>query len=252
LFLIGAVLIAGFFAWERRVVSRGREPIVDPRLITGTAGYATGTALATVYFAGFSGIWLVFALFFQDGLHYTPLQSGLAVTPFAVGSAASAVLGGRLIGRFGRRLTVAGLSAVVVGPAATAVVLWQVPAEYAGFAAVLPLLVGGIGGGLVVTPNVTLTLRAVPVRMAGSAGGALQTGQRFGAAVGTAALTGAYYGVLGATGRDYPAAVGVALGGAAAWIALALVIGIVELRRDRPGPPADEDEHARHVAHGHP
>ena len=44
-----------------------------------------------------------------------------------------------------------------------------------------------------------MTLRDVPVEMAGSAGGALQTGQRFGAAIGTAALPGVFYAVLAAT-----------------------------------------------------
>ena len=78
-----------------RVGGAAATPLLDIRLLTGTPGYASGAPLGTVYFIGFSGIWLVFALFFQTGLGYTPLQSGLAVTPFALGSAASAVFGGR-------------------------------------------------------------------------------------------------------------------------------------------------------------
>ena len=64
---------------------------------------------------------LVFALFFQTGLDYTPLQSGLAVTPFAIGSASAAVVAGRMVERYGRALTVFGLSAVMAGLAAAAV-----------------------------------------------------------------------------------------------------------------------------------
>src|SRR3954453_2262891 len=81
LFPVGAVLLSAFVLWERRVVRGGGEPVFDPRPVTQTRGYATGVALGTVYFMGFSGIWLVLALFFQAGLHCTPLQSGLAVTP---------------------------------------------------------------------------------------------------------------------------------------------------------------------------
>ena len=92
LFPLGAVLLVAFALWERRVVRRDGEPLLDLRLITQTPGYATGAALGTVYFVGFSGIWLVFALFFQTGLGWTPLQSGLAVTPFALGSTVSAAL----------------------------------------------------------------------------------------------------------------------------------------------------------------
>jgi hypothetical protein len=50
------------------------------------------------------------------------------------------------------------------------------------------LLLGGLGGGLVTSPNITLTLEAVPVRMAGVAGGALQTSQRIGSAIGAERL----------------------------------------------------------------
>ena len=88
---VGVALLAGFFVWERRVVATSGQPVFDPRLVTRTRGYAAGAGLGTVYFLGFSGIWLVLALFFQTGLDYTPLQSGLSVTPFALGSACAAV-----------------------------------------------------------------------------------------------------------------------------------------------------------------
>ncbi|HSE10589.1 MAG TPA: MFS transporter, partial [Nocardioidaceae bacterium] len=104
-----------FARWESRVLRAGRSPLLDVRLVRTAPGFATGIALQTVYFAGFSGLWLVLALFFQDGLGYTPLQSGLAVTPFAVGSAVTAVLAGRVVGRWGRRLTIGGLVLVAVG-----------------------------------------------------------------------------------------------------------------------------------------
>jgi hypothetical protein len=55
--------------------------------------------------------------------------------------------------------------------------------------AVGPLLLAGLGGGMVTSPNVTLTLEAVPVRIAGAAGGALQTAQRIGAAIGTSRVS---------------------------------------------------------------
>src|SRR3954453_19009556 len=113
--------------------NQGGEPLLDIGLLTHTKGYASGAALGFAYFIGFSGIWLVFALFFQAGLGYTPLQSGLSVTAFAIGSAASAVIGGRLVERFGRLLTVAGLGMVVVGLGATAVVFLLAPPSAVGW-----------------------------------------------------------------------------------------------------------------------
>ncbi|GAA1315188.1 MFS transporter [Saccharothrix xinjiangensis] len=237
LFVVGAALLVLFVRWERRLAARGGDPVLNIGLFTDTPGYGTGALLGMVYFVGFSGIWLVFALYFQTGLGYTPLESGLAVTPFAVGSAASAVVGGRLVERWGRKVTVTGLSLVTAGLAVTALVLRLAPAHVAGWAVAPALLVAGIGGGWVISPNTTLTLRHVPVSMAGAAGGALQTGQRVGAAIGTAALAGVFYAVLSASGRDFRVAVSVAVGCAVVAVALSLVVAVVELRA-RPRCPA--------------
>jgi MFS family permease len=240
LFGLGAALLVLFVRWERQVAARGRSPMLDIALFTGTPGYGTGALVGMVYFVGFAGIWLVFALFFQNGLGYSPLESGLAVTPFAVGSAASAVAGGRMVEKWGRKLTVTGLGMVVVGLAVTALVLLVVPPHVAGWAVAPALLLAGVGGGWVISPNTTLTLRYVPVSMAGAAGGALQTGQRIGSAIGTAALTGVFYTVLAASEQNFPVAVAVAVGGATVAVATALVVAVVELRA-RPRCPSAVD-----------
>jgi len=231
LFCVSVVLFVAFARWELRMARRGRSPLLDPRLLTETDGYPAGAAIGLCYFIGFTGIWLVLALFFQRGLGYSPLRSGLSVTPFALGSAVSAAVGGRLVSRLGRRITVAGLVLVALGLTATAVVLVVTGGTAAGLAAALPLLVAGVGGGLVISPNITLTLQSVPARMAGASGGALQTGQRIGAAVGTAVLASVYYGVLAGTG-DAHAAVGVALAGAVAVTLLALGLAVADLLRE--------------------
>ena len=93
---------------------RPGQPLLDPRLMR-TPGYPAGSGIGMIYLIGFTGIPLVLALFLQDGLDYSPLRSGLTVTPFALGVAASAVIAGRLVSRFGRWLTVCRLTAVMVG-----------------------------------------------------------------------------------------------------------------------------------------
>ncbi len=138
MFPAGLLLLAAFARWERRVARRGGAPLLDPALVTEARGYATGAGLAALYFVGFSGVWLVFALFFQNGLGYSPLQSGLAVTPFAVGSAVAAAVAGRLVERLGRVLTVWGLVAVMAGLGTTALVLRFAPADLAAWLAAPP------------------------------------------------------------------------------------------------------------------
>ncbi|MEU0336726.1 MFS transporter [Streptomyces sp. NPDC006193] len=250
LFPAGAAALALFAVWQRRLVVRGGQPLLDPRLFTTVRGYAVGAGVGTLYFIGFSGVWLVFALFYQHGLGFSPLRSGLAVTPFALGSACAAVVAGRLVERFGRLLTVCGLTGVIVGLGVAAVLLRFAPLGIAPWAAAPALFLGGVGGGFVVSPNITMTLREVPVRMAGAAGGALQTGQRLGAAVGTAALPGLFYLVLGRTG-DYRGALVAALGAALAGMLASLALAASDLRRDRRRRPGRTcpDEIAHNPVH---
>ncbi|OLZ61962.1 MFS transporter [Streptomyces sp. IMTB 2501] len=232
LFPAGAVILLVFARWQRRLVTRGGQPLLDPRLFTDVRGYAVGAGVGTLYFIGFSGVWLVFALFFQHGLGFTPLRSGLAVTPFALGSACAAVVAGRLVDRFGRLLTVCGLTGVILGLGGTALLLRFAPIGIAPWLAAPVLFLGGIGGGFVVSPNITMTLRDVPVHMAGAAGGALQTGQRLGAAMGTAALPGLFYLVLGRS-HDYRGALDTALGAALVGMAASLALATFDRQRDR-------------------
>jgi MFS family permease len=228
---VSGLLLAAFAWWEVRVAGKGRQPLLEPRLAR-TPGYLTGSAVGLAYFTGFTGIWLVLALFFQDGLGYSPLRSGLAVTPFALGAAISAAIAGRLENRFGRWLTLFGLIAVIIGLSLGALVLGHVGGDAAAWAAAGPLLLAGLGGGMVTSPNMTLTLQDVPVSMAGAAGGALQTAQRIGGAIGTALLATVYYQVLTGTGHE-PAAISDALLAACATMAIALLIVVTEMVRRR-------------------
>ncbi|MEW2166752.1 MFS transporter [Streptomyces sp. NPDC007084] len=250
LFLVGLLLLWAFARWERRLAARGGRPLLDPRLVTSTRGYAAGATIAALYFVGFSGVWLVFALYFQNGEGFSPLRSGLAVTPFALGSAAAAVIAGRLVDRFGRLLTVCGLTAVALGLGGAVLILRFGPADSAVWWAAPALFVGGLGGGCVISPNVTMTLRDVPVRMAGAAGGALQTAQRLGGAVGTAALPGLFYLVLGTEHRDYRSAVALAVGAGTVAILGALALAVYDWRRDR-APDDGQPPCPPEWSHGH-
>ncbi|WP_329058258.1 MFS transporter [Amycolatopsis sp. NBC_01480] len=248
LFPVAVVFGAAFVRWEHRRARNGRSPLLDTRLFTTTPGYASGAAVGALYFCGFAGIWLVFALFFQQGLGYTPLQSGLSVTPFALGSAVAAAVAGRLVPRWGRRLTVTGLSLVAFGLLTVALVVELVPPSAAGLAVAVPLLVGGVGGGMVISPNTTLTLECVPTTMAGVAGGALQTGQRIGTAIGTAVLASVFQSVVVASGGHYPVALSVAMCCAAALTCVALVVAILELRARRVRSGLTEAQRAAQAA----
>jgi MFS family permease len=130
----------------------------------------------------------------------SPLESGLAVTPFSLGSAVSSWLAGRLVARWGQWVTITGLALMVVGLGVVALLGVVVAKDSLALAIAFPLLVAGIGGGAVISPNTTLTLASVPSGMSGVASGVLQTGQRLGTAVGTAVLAAVFHAVAAASG----------------------------------------------------
>ncbi|MEU6934712.1 MFS transporter [Streptomyces sp. NPDC046374] len=199
LVLVAAVLLAAFVSWERRCARSGTEPLVDLELFR-LRSYWLGSLLILFYFAGFTSIFFVSTLYLQNGLHYTALQAGLAITPFALGSGVAAGIGGRLVNRFGRPLVVVGLVMVTVGFAGAALAVHLVPGRGVGWALLAPLLLAGLGSGLVISPNQTLTLSEVPVHRAGTAGGTLQTGQRVGSAIGIAAVGSVFFATLSRDG----------------------------------------------------
>jgi MFS family permease len=136
---------------------------------------------------------------------------------------------------------VAGLIMVAAGLTAVVVVLHFVPGRGAGWAAALPLLIAGIGGGFVISPNQTLTLSAVPVRRAGSAGAVLQTGQRIGTAVGIAAAGTVFFAQLASTGGSWVLALRYALGVAIGFVLIALAAAVADVLGARGRRPATQD-----------
>ena len=251
---VAVLLLLAFVAWERRAKRAHGHPLVNFGLLR-TRSYALGTTLGLLYFAGFTSIFFVLTLFLQQGRGFTPLEAGLALTPFALGSAASSALGGRLISRFGKPLIVIGLLLVAVGLVATDVVLRFDPSSV-GWAIALPLLVAGIGGGLVVAPNQTLALEEVPVREGGTAAGVLQTGQRVGSAVGISAVGAVFFGSLTSSHGDWSSSISSGLVVTVGLVVLALIVGLADLiservtRRRRAGAALSREEAPRALEAG--
>ncbi|WP_231977620.1 MFS transporter [Mycobacterium sp. E2989] len=191
-----AALLAVFARWERHVEASGGNPLVPPRLFA-HASFTGGVLLALVYFAAFTSIFFTIALLWQAGLGHTALQSGLVVTPFAVGLVGGASQSDTLAARFGRTVLVAGLGMVAVGITAIWVVLAVTPCTaYSGWQLAAPLLVAGVGSGLFIAPNVDFIVATVDAEDAGAASGVIGTAQRIGSAIGIAIIGTVLFGTL--------------------------------------------------------
>ena len=223
---LGVVVL--FLRWERWYVRRGNAPLIDPDLY-GLRSFRLGSLLAAAYFAGFTSLFFVLALFLQVGRDYTPLSSGLAMTPFALGSAAAAAVGGRLVSSGGRVVVLVGLGLVICGLVVTDLVVGAFgETGDVGWAMAAPLLLAGVGSGLVIAPNRTLTLADVPVQRGGVAAGVLQVGQRIGAALGVACVGAVLFSVQARAG--WAEGVQWSMWTAIGFLAVALVLGVADWR----------------------
>lgn len=226
-------LLALFLRRERRLTLESRDPLVDLRLFR-RPSYVAGITLALAFFPAMAGLPLVLALFYQRGLGYTALESALGVTAYAVGSAVSAPLSGRVVTRIGRPLVVAGAVTFGVGAIALALIARQVPEGHAILALAPPLFVMGCGQGMLITPNQTLALVDVDPVMGSTAGGVLQTAQRIGLAIGQALIGAVFFNSLTSDSvASYSRALGLAVIAAIGFVSIAVAIGVQDLLRTR-------------------
>ena len=237
--LVGFVLFSGaFVAWERHYQAQGRQPLIRFSLFK-TTSYRNGTLLMAAYFTALPALFLLTTLFLQTGVGLEPVFAGMVTIGFALASAVFSWIGGNLVGTYGRPIVVWGLVGVllcVVGLAAAALF---VPKESVAWVMAGVMVVGGIGGGLVISPNQTLTLQDIPVKQGGVAGSIGQLGQRIGTAVGTAVALSLFYATIYREGDGNPDIVvyhdAYAYGmiSVALFIALAFVISVIDLSRRR-------------------
>ena len=231
LLVLGVGMLVAFWAWERRYARTANRWWT--RHCSGRRSFAMGFAIALLYFAGFTAIFFIFSLYLQEGLGYSALEAGLTLSPFAIGSATASAVGGRFVSRLGRPLVATGLIVVGVGVGATMVAAAVVPGPKVGWAMALPLLVAGVGSGLVVTPNITLTLSEVPVRQGGTAGGVLQTSQRLGAAAGIAIVGSVFFATVGGTEGDWSRAFRYGLLVTLGFVLVSLLVTFLDVRTNR-------------------
>lgn len=243
-----AALFVVFYFWERWWNRRGKESLIELSLLT-VRPYMYGLSLGTFYFAGFTSVFLILTLYLQNGLGYSAFQAGASVTPFAIGSAVSAWISGRLVERFGRWLAVAGIGMVIAGLVVIDLLAPLLDGAV-GLKLAPALLVAGFGGGLVITPNVTLTLAEVDPAQAGSGGGMLQTVQRVGSAIGVAVVLAQFFAALATSQGDYGQALSMSLRWTIGFIAIALVFAVLDLlrRHSEVEDPAAPDTPAGRLA----
>jgi EmrB/QacA subfamily drug resistance transporter len=176
----GAVLLGVFVWWQRRTP----HPALDVSLFRNPAFSAAAGALALNFFA-LQGATFYLVFYLQGVRGYSPLQSGAALIPVAVGMGVMAPRSSRLSARWGPKLVVASGFLLVAASFAgiqlldQSAPLWLVLAD---------LAVQGCGMGLVLAPATEAIMAVVPREKAGAGAAVNNSVRQVGGALGVAIL----------------------------------------------------------------
>ncbi|GAB1329120.1 MFS transporter [Streptomyces sennicomposti] len=242
--MAGALAVfAALVAYERRKAARDGSPLVELSLFR-VKSFAAGIAVQTVFGVALGVFFLVWTLYMQTGLGWSPLKAGLTGVPFSIAVSTAAGLSvQRLVPRFGRKVLQAGALLMAAG-----VLLYIGESDRYGlhiapWQMALPLVVMGAGMGLIVAPLTDAVLSEVPREHAGSASGLINTVQQMGNALGLGLVSVVFFGVIG--DRLTPDQVGPAFAhafrNALVWVAAVLGV-IFVLMSALPKRPAQHVE----------
>jgi EmrB/QacA subfamily drug resistance transporter len=205
LLAVGFAIIGLFLGWERRLDQQDRHPLVKLKLLS-MRSYSTAALTGFCFFAAQPSIFVLCQIYFQRGLHFSPLQASLATMPYAIGSAATAIVGGRIVHRYGRWVVTAGCLVTTVGMGLTAVGASTGTSDTT-ILLMCSLLLGGLGAGLVIAPNQTLVMSEIPKQEGGTAAGVYQTSLRVGSSIGVPLAMTLYFIGVADTSGNVPTAV---------------------------------------------
>jgi EmrB/QacA subfamily drug resistance transporter len=178
----GVVLLILFAFWQ----GRAPNPLLPPRVVLDRN---RGGAYLSMLIAasGMFGTFLFLTYYLQQTLGYSPVVTGLAFLPFAGGIALAANISTIvLMPRVGPKPLVATGMLVAAGAA----VWFAQLGPHTGYASGVlgPLILTGVGIGMVIAPSINTGTFGVAPQDAGVASASVTVGQQLGASIGTSLL----------------------------------------------------------------
>ncbi|HXW78459.1 MAG TPA: MFS transporter [Acidimicrobiales bacterium] len=181
--VVGALILAGFFAWVRRREREQKEALLSMALFRNrTANLAMVTQ--NIQWLLLMGSSFVVSVYLQVVRGYNAVQTGVIFTAATLGILVSSLAAGRLARRFAQRtLILAGFVTTLVG----IVLLLALVKGHPGAWYFAPgLLLIGLGLGVMLTPSVNVVQSAFPENMQGEISGLSRSVSNLGSSFGTA------------------------------------------------------------------
>jgi predicted MFS family arabinose efflux permease len=178
----GVVLLIAFAVWQ----GRAAHPLLPPRVVLDRN---RGGAYLSMFIAsaGIFATFLFLTYYLQQTLGYSPVVTGVAFLPIAGGIAVAANLSTIvLMPRFGPKPLVATGMLVAAGAMVWFAQLGPHTAYTVGILG--PIILTGIGLGMVIAPSINTGTFGVAPQDAGVASATVTVGQQLGASIGTSLL----------------------------------------------------------------
>lgn len=179
-FMVAVMVGAMFVRWELR----RSEPMLDMRLFVNRNFSAASVSLALLFFA-MAGTVFLQAQYLQFVLGYTPLAAGAALVPAAVGMVLGTGIGAHAADAVGSRIAVvAGIVTAAIGVAVQAAFIDGTSYPPTG----VGLALFGLGAGVAMPAATELIMANVPATRAGVGSAVNDTVREIGGALGVAVI----------------------------------------------------------------
>jgi EmrB/QacA subfamily drug resistance transporter len=203
----GLACFAAFCQRQRTAVA----PLIKPSLLR-NRGFTAGLIVGLVVFAAIGGLIYAVSLYLQRGLGYSPLRAAVVgFAPVAAGLVIASVASMNLLGRLGRKLTLAGIVVTVAGVGWLLLLVTGSTPTAASLAPAMTVI--GLGMGATFATIYDIAIGDIDPAEAGSASGSLSSIQQLANAIGPAIITTIYFDALsGGQGHAMSVSLGAVIG----------------------------------------
>jgi EmrB/QacA subfamily drug resistance transporter len=183
LLAIGAISLAAFAYWLVRRKHAGKPTLIDPGLFDSKL-FRFGISGQMLQNIALGGAMITIPIYLQMVLEYNALQAGLSLAPLSLSMFGTAILAGRRAGsRRPASIIRAGFALLLVG---MILLVPIVPRADAGWYLAVPLVIAGIGLGLLVSQLNNYTLAPIDEERVSEAAGVNSAAGSFGLSFGLA------------------------------------------------------------------
>ncbi len=232
---VGALFLLWFFLHVRSSEKKGKDVLLPLRLFRDKVA-SLGLGTQTIQWLILQGSFFVVSVYLQEVNGYSPIQTGLLLTPATIGILAASAAAGRLARRHPQRwLIIAGFLVAAAG----LVLLLVLVRAHAGIWRWIPgLLLFGAGVGTMLTSSVNVVQSSFPEQDQGEISGLSRSVSNLGSSLGTALVGSVLVAVKLPAGRPFAVALAMML----VFALIGLVLAVLIPRSRRPSRPSVQVE----------